>query len=332
MAQFMLPIRRRKIYKARRQAGASTYKAMYRFEEDNVEYLADVFLGENYERRGGALTPKQKIQIFLRYVGDPGFQVGVGEDSGTHQSSVSRNVKFVSEKIYEKVNQWIQFPAEQAEIDAARHQWQEAFNFPFVIGALDCTQIKIKKPLEHGDEYICRKQFASINVQATCNSREWFTSVDATWPGSVHDSRIWRNSSVLPIISRYQGQAILLGDSGYAVAPWLITPYRNPRNQVEIHFNNMHKRNRVIIERCFGQVKKRFPILMNDIRVRLSRIPKLIVSCFVLHNVSKFVNDVNDFPDIPLEEDDEIVEHENHNPIQGIQRRNELAQILYAQR
>ncbi|XP_063907400.1 putative nuclease HARBI1 [Zophobas morio] len=317
MAQFMLPIRRRKIYKARRQAGASTYKAMYRFEEDNVEYLADVFLGENNERRGGALTPKQKIQIFLRYVGGLGFQVGVGEDSGTHQSSVSRTVKFVSEKIYGKVNQWIQFPAEQAEIDAARHQWQEVFNFPFVIGALDCTQIKIKKPLEHGDEYICRKQFASIDVQATC---------------SVHDSRIWRNSSVLPIISRYQGQAILLGDSGYAVAPWLITPYRNPRNQVEIHFNNMHKRNRVIIERCFGQVKKRFPILMNDIRVRLSRIPKLIVSCFVLHNVSKFVNDVNDFPDIPLEEDDEIVEHENHNPIQGIQRRNELDQILYAQR
>ncbi|KAJ3667094.1 hypothetical protein Zmor_002501 [Zophobas morio] len=152
MAQFMLHIRRRKIYKARRPAGASTYKAMYRFEEDNVEYLADVFLGENNERRGGALTPKQKIQIFLRYVGDPGFQVGVGEDSGTHQSSISRTVKFVSEKIYEKVNQWIQFPAEQAETDAARHQWQEAFNFPFVIGALDCTQIKIKKPLEHGDD------------------------------------------------------------------------------------------------------------------------------------------------------------------------------------
>nr|CAH7750834.1 unnamed protein product [Callosobruchus chinensis] len=33
--------------------------------------------------------------------------------------------------------------------------------------------------------------YHSINVQATCNADEWFTSVDASWPGSVHDSRIF---------------------------------------------------------------------------------------------------------------------------------------------
>ena len=32
------------------------------------------------EKRGGTLSNKQKMEVFLRYVGDPGFQIGVGKD------------------------------------------------------------------------------------------------------------------------------------------------------------------------------------------------------------------------------------------------------------
>lgn len=37
--------------------------------------------------------------------------------------------------------------------------------------------MKIVKTNVPGDEYMNRKMFASINVQATCNSKEFFTSV-----------------------------------------------------------------------------------------------------------------------------------------------------------
>jgi hypothetical protein len=334
MALFQ-PIPQRKIYKARKSASANIYKPMYRFEERNVEYLAEIFLGNTEERRGGALSPKQRMEIYLRYMGDPGFQVGVGEDSGAHHSTVCRTVDYVSRKILEKANQWIKFPTRHEEVEDAKRLWQEKYNFPCAFGALDCTQIKIRKPAVHGDEYICRKQFASINVQATCNSDELFTSVDASWPGSVHDSRILRNSDILPVISRFdRGQAVLLADSGYAIAPWLMTPYRNPQTPVENYFNEQHATNRIIIERCFGQVKKRFPILMNEIRVSLNKILRIITSCFVLHNVAKYLNDQNNFVDI-VEDDDnyqENGENENQVRMRGIQRRNELARILFALR
>ncbi|XP_050294311.1 putative nuclease HARBI1 [Anthonomus grandis grandis] len=108
---------------------------------------------------------------------------------------------------------------------------------PRVIGVIDCTHVKITKPSIHGDEYVNRKGVCSINVQATCNAREMFTSVDAYWPGSVHDSRIWRNSIVHGIMYNNVHEAALLGDEGYGVAPWLLTPYRNPTTPMQENYN-----------------------------------------------------------------------------------------------
>ncbi|KAK9881975.1 hypothetical protein WA026_018164 [Henosepilachna vigintioctopunctata] len=64
----------------------------------------------------------------------------------------------------------------------AKVWWQRHFRLSFVIGALDCTQIEIRKPGLHGDQYICRKGYRSINVQATCKTLEQFTSISAGWP------------------------------------------------------------------------------------------------------------------------------------------------------
>ncbi|KAI4465094.1 dde superfamily endonuclease [Holotrichia oblita] len=113
-----------------------------------------------------------------------------------------------------------------------------ADNFPTAIGALDCTHVRIKRPSIHTDEYICRKGFTSFNVQATCTrySMELFTSVDASWSGSVHDSKIWKNSDIYGILKK-KPNVVLLGDEGYVISEWLMTPFRNPRTDEERSFN-----------------------------------------------------------------------------------------------
>ncbi|XP_037930966.1 putative nuclease HARBI1 [Teleopsis dalmanni] len=149
--------------------------------------------------------------------------------------------------------------------------WNTKYKMPFAIGAIDCTHFKIKKPLNNSDEYICGKGFYSINVQATCNANELFTSVDVSWPGSVHDSRILKNSSVHNVIKSNDVEAYLLGDEGYGIAPWLMTPFKNPSNPIEALYNSAITKERTIIERCFGQLKQ---------------------SGFVLHNIAKHLNDI----------------------------------------
>lgn len=208
------------------------------------------------------------------------------------------------------------------------------YNFPNAIGAIDCTHVLILKPTTHGDEYINRKGLASFNVQVTCDANELITSMDCRWAGSVHDSRIWRNSGVCEIMTENQMGALLLGDEGYGLTPWLMTPYRNTEARFQARYNKLHSKERVVVERVFGQAKKRFPILQSKIRVKTQKIPSLIGSCFILHNVSKHLNepDHDDVEYILDREENEPIYNDNRDLIlrrRGELRRNAIANHLF---
>ena len=53
--------------------------------------------------------------------------------------------------------------------------------------------------------------------------------------------------------------AWLLGDSGYALKPWLLTPILSPTTRAERKHSKAHKSTRCIIERTYGIWKMRIP-------------------------------------------------------------------------
>ena len=61
----------------------------------------------------------------------------------------------------------------------------------------------------------------------------------------------------------------MLGDSGYACRPYLLTPFRQPRLQMEQRFNRSHISTRATIERTFGIWKQRFRRLHTGVRILL---------------------------------------------------------------
>lgn len=86
-------------------------------------------------------------------------------------------------------------------------------------------------------------------------------NINARYPGASHDSYIWGCS----IISEFFEETFdetweycMLGDSGYPLQPWLITPFKRELNDGQKTFNKNHKRLRSLVERTIGLLKGRF--------------------------------------------------------------------------
>ena len=73
-------------------------------------------------------------------------------------------------------------------------------HIPNVIGAVDGTFVPIKAPERDAEVYITRKCHYAITLQGICDSFLKFTDVYVGYPGSVSDTRIFRNSDVYRLI------------------------------------------------------------------------------------------------------------------------------------
>ncbi|CAH3116126.1 unnamed protein product, partial [Pocillopora meandrina] len=121
-----------------------------------------------------------------------------------------------------------------------------------------------------------------------------FTNIVARWPGSTHDSFMFRSSNLCSYIEENHhslDDGILLGDSGYALRPFMMTPYINPSTPAQVAYNDAHCKTRVIIEQTFGRWKRRFHVLHSEIRMAPEKVCIIIGACAVLHNIAIFLSE-----------------------------------------
>ena len=186
-------------------------------------------------------------------------------------------------------------------IEERVHDYGRISWFPGVIGAIDCVHIEIASPGgEKAELFRNRKGYFSLNVQCVCTANRKIINIVASWPGGVHDSRIFENSKLKQNLERAGGDVTNLGDSGYTCLPYLMTPLNNPSSRPERRYNTAQKTSRCVIERMFGTWKKRFPCLLYLNRGHVDKLMTLIVATAVLHNIALQQKD----PDFePVEEE-----------------------------
>ena len=83
-----------------------------------------------------------------------------------------------------------------------------------------------------------------------------FTNIVVKWPGSTHDSFILNNSGKPDVMTGTNGW--LLGDLGYPLIKWLMTPLINSANLQEQRNSNFLCETRNVVETSFGVLKNRF--------------------------------------------------------------------------
>lgn len=129
------------------------------------------------------------------------------------------------------------------------------------------------------------------------------------WPGSTHDSRILENSNVFAKFERREINGILLGDNGYPLRSYLITPFLTPNTRQERRFNLALCNTRVKIENVFGILKRRFPCLRHQLRLKLQTNVTVITACCVLYNIARDLSiplpnedDGNEIDQVPVQQ------------------------------
>lgn len=153
------------------------------------------------------------------------------------------------------------------------------------------------------------------------------------FPGSVHDSRVFRASPLADTLQAKYGNFYNLGDSGYPCLPNLLTPFKD-RGQLtrrQQNFNIKLSKNIYVVEHCFGLLKQKFRQLYH---LKLRSVPDkvhFIRACCVLHNFA--INDEFQYNEQVFEgngdafnlEVGDNIEEDDRN---GVQRRNEIADML----
>ncbi|KAL1268699.1 hypothetical protein QQF64_034062 [Cirrhinus molitorella] len=171
-------------------------------------------------------------------------------------------------------------------------------SFSKCVGAIDGCHVRIKTPAgPTGQDYINRKLFPSIQTQAVCDGKGKFLNVFVGYPGSVHDTRVLKNSKIYKEALYPPQEYFLVGDGGYPciIHPVaIITLYQEPvQGRVQIRFNHHHSKARSIIERVFGVMKTRWRcLLFKSLEVEHTFAPTIMVVCAVLHNICLTTGDI----------------------------------------
>ncbi|KAK4887302.1 hypothetical protein RN001_003573 [Aquatica leii] len=179
--------------------------------------------------------------------------------------------------------------------------------FDNVIGVIDCCHIRIKKPIEQGDNYVNRKGFLSIILQAICDADKMLTDVFCGERGSLHDARVLQRSNLYAMAKNpnYFENYSLLGDSAYPRLPWLVTPYKDTGTltQEQKQFNFNHSSVRISIEHSFRLMKSTFRRLLYINNYDIKLCVKIVMASCILHNLCIKEKDNTNIEILSIEED-----------------------------
>lgn len=178
--------------------------------------------------------------------------------------------------------------------------FEDLWNFPHCVGALDGKHITIKAPPKSGSFFYNYKGYNSIVLMALADATYKFLYVDIGCNGRVSDGGVFNNCTLsvalanntlnFPCAEPLPGRKkpvpyVIVADDAFAMKPYLLKPYpfrgQPAPNRV---FSYRLSRARRVIENVFGLIANRFRILRKPIELGPEKSACVVSAICVLHN------------------------------------------------
>ena len=175
-----------------------------------------------------------------------------------------------------------------------------SWKLPQCAGSIDGSHIPVTPPALNHTVYFNRKGWYSVILQAVIDHQYLFRDVYIGWPGSVHDARVFANSSLFKkaengLILKGESMAVgrcnvpvfVIGDSAYPLISWLMKPFPDNDRMTDEQkvFNYRLSRARIVVENAFGRLKARWRRLQKKIDMHIDNVPNVVAAFCVLHNI-----------------------------------------------
>jgi len=260
----------------------------------------------------------QKRRTFWRVPLDPGLRVAItlrflatGNSYKSLQYSFRVAHNTISHIVPETCNAIIaEYGAQEIRLPTSQQEWrdvargfEERWNLPHCIGAIDGKHIRIRNPDLGGTYFFNYKKFFSIVIMAVVDSSYKFTYVDVGAIGSESDGGVFAKSKLFDLLDRNtgnipcaeplakapEGRAVdyfLVGDDAFPLRNYLLKPYpTRGLTKEERLYNYRLSRGRRTVENAFGILANRFRVLHTSICLQPDRAESVVLAACCLHNM-----------------------------------------------
>ena len=206
----------------------------------------------------------------MRYLATGDSQHSLGFMFKLGRSTVNGIINEVCEELWNALSDYVKPPTSVDDWKKISADFNELWNMPHCLGALDGKHVGIRKPASSGSLWYNYKGFFSMVILGICNARYCFSYVDVGEYGSNNDSGVLKNSRMgrkfgankmnipspakIPESDDLELPYFLLGDEIFPLSNWLMRPYCGKALTSETRkiFNYRLWRARRVIENTFG--------------------------------------------------------------------------------
>lgn len=248
-----------------------------------------------------AIPVGERLAITLRYLATGHTFSSLEYTFRVSRHSISRIVVETCEALYAALqSNYLKVPSTEEEWNYIATRFEERWNFPHCIGALDGKHISIQPPPNSGSHYYNYKGFNSIVLMALADADLKFIYIDVGTNGRVSDGGVWAKCGLrraleddtlhVPAPKPLPGRQLpvpyaVVADEAFGLKPWIMRPYPRAQLDKKKHiFNYRLSRARRCVENVFGVLANRFRVFRQAIPLEPSKTVIITRAACVLHN------------------------------------------------
>lgn len=289
---------------------SKNFESVFKISRKTFDYICSLVKEDLAARQsnfsfsnGKPLSPNDMVAIALRRLSSGESLQIIGDLFGLNQSTVSQVTWRFVESMEERGLHHLQWPSKDTEMEDIKSKFEKIRGFRNCCGAIDITHIVMNIPAVDpaNNVWYDREKNYSMILQGIVDPEMRFRDIIAGWPGSLTDALVLRNSGFFKLTEegkRLDGKSLqlsegielreyIIGDTGFPLLPWLLTPYQGKGlSDIEAEYNKRHSATRMVAQMALARLKDVWRIIHGVMWMPdKNRLPRIVLVCCLLHNI-----------------------------------------------